>query len=749
MDTLFAERPHFFEGQYLGADDLRSLLDYLREQDARQRLAGRSWGVLSGIEIVQSADPAGAIQYSLTPGVALDGHGRLIAVLAPTRLDAALFALQPSGLVNVWLRHQEASAGGVRPGFEVCNAVDAYTRVSEGFVIEVGLRNTLAQRESGVELSGVVFADARDAPGTSLPGQPVALDGSVAAQLFPNDDEVSRWLIPIGRVPWQQGAPGTFTAADDTAKKLSLIFRRQAGVFAESIIGAGGLLRLRARWTERAVGMSNDQLAAQQTPREQDLIPCHARIEPSEAIWLEEHTRLTGDLRLFGQRVEWQAAGGTDYANQGVVLALRRAPLANALNGEDLQLLLGAPVLGPNRLVIGQGTLQAAPVDPCRPDFDFVPGVVVQQDAKVGIGTEDTALAHPLTIRPDGAEGQALALQSAAGTVLWQINTVPGAPGFNITQSDATLSNLFIAPGGNVGIGTSVPEAKLDVRNVPAPQGNALGAGKWLQVGDGDDFGRMWLQYGSQLAPLMVLSDLDDASRIQFQQVGAGTEEAPQFQSWIGQARSGSPDLALSGGRVGIGTFTPQRLLHVEDEVHSGGVGSGFSFSSRNAAFVNVPAAGERWVLYADGGVARLWSGTDKLAVDASGRVGIGTTAPTESLDVRGNVRLGGVLPYFAVGATDNQRMLSGRVVEAGNSAGNGWFSLRTGTGLYQVTFSIPFDIIPVVTATLVDPLADDNLICLRGVSQTGFTVVIRDIDGGGTDAQDSAFNFIALGPRL
>ena len=230
MDTLFAERPHFFEGQYLGADDLRSLLDYLREQDARQRLAGRSWGVLSGIEIVQSADPAGAIQYMLTPGVALDGHGRLIAVLAPTRLDAALFALQPSGLVNVWLRHQEASAGGVRPGFEVCNSVDAYTRVSEGFVIEVGLRNTLAQRESGVELSGVLFADARDAPGTSLPGQPIAMDGSVAAQLFPNDDEVSRWLIPIGRVPWQQGAPGSFIAADDTAKKLSLIFRRQAGV---------------------------------------------------------------------------------------------------------------------------------------------------------------------------------------------------------------------------------------------------------------------------------------------------------------------------------------------------------------------------------------------------------------------------------------------------------------------------------------------------------------------------------------
>lgn len=753
MDTLFAERPHFFEGQYLGAADLRVLLDYLREQSARQRLAGRSWGVMSGIEIVQGSDPAGALTYTLTPGVAIDGHGRLIAVLSPTPLDAALFAQQPTGLVNVWLRHQEASAGGVRPGFEVCDATDAYSRVSEGFVIEVGLRTLLAQRESGVEVSGVVFADAREAPGSALPGQPLALDGSVAAQLFPNDEEVTRWLIPIGRVPWQQGVPGQFTVSDDTTRKLSMIFRRQAGVFAESVIASGGLLRLRARWTEREAGKTNDQLAALAALREQDLIPCHGRIEPSEAIWLEEHTRLTGDLRLFGQRIEWQAAGGTDYANQGVVLGMRRAPQPNGLNGQDLQVLLGAAVDGPNRLVIGQATLQGAPADPCRPDFDFGAGVVVQSDAKVGIGTADTALAHPLTLRPSGAQGQALALQSVAGAVLWQINTVPGPAGFNIAQADAAQSNLFIAPAGDIGIGTSAPEAKLDIRGVPAPQGNPLGSGKWLQVGDGDDAGRVWLQYGAQLAPLLVLSDLDDASRVQFQQTGSGTESAPQFQSWIGQARSGSPDLALSGGSVGIGTLTPQRLLHVEGaEVHSGGSGAGFSFSSRNAGFVNIPAAGERWVLYADAGVARLWSGTDKLGIDASGRLGVGTTAPTERLDVRGNVRLGDTLPYFAVGAPENQRLVSGTVPAAGITPTPTWTAIHVnGTGLYQVVFAVPFQATPVVTATLVDPPADDNLICLRAVSAFGFTVVIRDLDPSATDsssAQDSSFNFIALGPR-
>src|SRR6476646_5912505 len=109
----------------------------------------------------------------------------------------------------------------------------------------------------------------------------------------------------------------------------------------------------------------------------------------------------------------------------------------------------------------------------------------------------------------------------------------------------------------------------------------------------------------------MVMSDLDDPPRLQFQQIGNAQENAPQFQSWIGHARQLSADIAMMGGNVGVGTVTINRSLHVEgSEVHSGGGGGGFSFANRTTGnFVEAPANGERWVLYAQNGTARLWSG--------------------------------------------------------------------------------------------------------------------------------------------
>jgi hypothetical protein len=436
---------------------------------------------------------------------------------------------------------------------------------------------------------------------------------------------------------------------------------------------------MRPRWSARQAGVSTDQICAASAITEADLVMCDGELTFREMIWLEGNARFRGDARLYGKRLEFQEQAGTDYLNGGVPLVLRRRPDKNEHDGFDLQVLLGTPqgADGPTRLTIGSAAVQGT--DPCAVDLQFTPGVYVQHDAKVGIGTTDSLLTLPLTIRATGANGDLIGFETATGDIAWQMNFGPNTNGLNFTEDDPAETRVFLETGGNVGIGTLDPEAKLDIRGVPSPQGNALGGNKWFQIGDGGDSGRIWMQYGDQLAPLIVLSDLDDPPRIQFQQIGNALETGPQFLSTIGHSRSGSSDISIMGGSVGVGT-----------------------------------------------------------------------TAPVERLDVRGNIKLGANGDFFSVGCPDNLRMIAGRVSSGGGlQSGSGYSAVKLSEGRYQITYSVAFSSTPIVVVTLVDPTLEDNMVCVLSSSSTGFTVSSMDYDPpGDADPQDSAFNFIALGPR-
>ena len=463
MSTVFAERPHYFEGQYLGAADLEALATYLRELHARHALGAHTCGIVAGIDLVGIASPNGDTQYFLTPGVAVDGYGRTIVVAEPYSLSAALFTSLGSGLVPLWIRYDEQPGGGVRRGFGVCDATDAYQRVSEAFVVEVGARATVSSRESGVSVGDRAFADAREALGWYLEQQPLAPDATVAPQLLPVEGDPSLWLIPVGCVPWQQGAPGQLLAPTEASRKQSRVLRRQAGVVAESVIAGDGLLRLRTRWLPRSATLSVEEVCNAVRPTEKDLIVCDDHLEFREPIWIEAHTRFLGDARLYGRRLEFQAAAGTDYVGGAPVTALRRVDAA----ATELQVLLGksADPNSPTRLVIGVSAATNTN-KPCELDFDFAPRVVVQEDGKVGIGTATApvpALAQPLTIRAD-AQGGALALQTSAGAASWQMRLAANNAGLAFRHGNPATSQVYLGNGGGVGIGTEAPGGLLDVR---------------------------------------------------------------------------------------------------------------------------------------------------------------------------------------------------------------------------------------------------------------------------------------------
>lgn len=78
-------RVHYRERQRLSAADLRLEQDYRLALGGRHDLAHHDWGIVRGLRL--TADGSGG--HVLTPGVAVDGHGREIVVAQPLRVDLA------------------------------------------------------------------------------------------------------------------------------------------------------------------------------------------------------------------------------------------------------------------------------------------------------------------------------------------------------------------------------------------------------------------------------------------------------------------------------------------------------------------------------------------------------------------------------------------------------------------------------------------------------------------------------------
>lgn len=470
-------RPRFYEGQYLGADDLSTIVDYTRTEQARHALGGHTWGIAIGLQLTEKAAPGAPnrVEVTLQPGFAWDGFARPIANGRPTRVSEALFASIPFApaldgpggtgrLVEVWVAYDETQSGNPQPGFETCATDDQHARIGETFRFVIG-QQPAAQQRSQVRI-GTNTLDAVNALSTFVGGAPPLYDTSVPHQAFPFDGRPPRWLIPIGYVRWIAGnqALGYFASrglnAGDHADARIRAFRRYIGTVGERIEAADGAIVLHGRGADPlAPNMFANLMGSATNPA--DLL--------RDLVWVEGRLRVVGDAKLAGGDLLFRYGDGLD---QGVpfYIARRGDDPPNPLTAiRELQIAIGPTGDPKNRLIVGP---EVPPVAPAT-EPSVAPHLVVVSSGDVGIGRRDpetrlnvvgermrlqnvtTPTAKKIDLR---TVGTGVGLESPTDTV--SIAGLGSAP----TRNQVLINPGSAGPAGRVGVRVAAPKHDVDVK---------------------------------------------------------------------------------------------------------------------------------------------------------------------------------------------------------------------------------------------------------------------------------------------
>jgi hypothetical protein len=188
---------------------------------------------------------------------------------------------------------------------------------------------------------------------------------------------------------------------------------------------------------------------------------------------------------------------------------------------------------------------------------------------------------------------------------------------------DDTTEVLAILNNGNVGIGTSSPDGKLHVAGSATVTSQPNVAAK-IGVGITSD--------------LLLGSINGNAPFI-------GSEGAYPLLFFVNAAERMRID---SSGNVGIGTTSPGALLDVAGNINVGASGNkNYRISTDTTAFFLFDRTNSRYPFKIEAGAY-----DNALVIGSSGNVGIGTTAPSTTLDVSGTARATQGMPIITEAGT-------------------------------------------------------------------------------------------------
>jgi hypothetical protein len=148
-DPAALERPRYFAGQVITAEDLTQEQVYFREKLRRHNRLLHGWGVICGLDVGE----AEGCSVKVSAGYAIDPTGDEIVVPEPVHVDVC--AESPAGEGGTGYLAVRYLAEATRP---VAHGDTQYTRTRDGF--ELGVLKELPRTgKSWVVLAGVTVTD--------------------------------------------------------------------------------------------------------------------------------------------------------------------------------------------------------------------------------------------------------------------------------------------------------------------------------------------------------------------------------------------------------------------------------------------------------------------------------------------------------------------------------------------------------------------------------------------------------------
>jgi hypothetical protein len=467
------ERVNYFERQYLSWKDLKLDQNYHMEMRRRQELSQHLWGIVFGLQILQDKVSG---EWALQPGMAVDAYGREVYVPAVEALDTSAIANYLAGqglpaLVKVWLAYDPEKSTPPAPGWQVCGAGTQYTRVDEGFQI-------LYKNVQDVFPKG-------DDPST---WPPVYLD-------LPDDPKANPWPVYLGTVIWDvdpSNPPNpiiTNVVSPDPADKRA---RRYIDIVAAEILGPVNRIKMKS-----ADLSAPDPLPSDPTK------PGYAGIAVEILGSLTVDRNATTDVLITksGHLVTASPDGGL-YLDSGPPSATNKAGVwfvSDTTLGDDsastnlMRLTdkgnLGIGNFSPVSLLEIAGDIAIDQMPAAGPKVLPAGGTMVWNDgtylrlnenldnsqlvaavhtpvllASQFIGASTTTPDRPLTVQGTGPNQELVSFQDPGGITRWHMNEhLNGVSALNFVETGVADGRLFLQAGGNTGIGTVTPRARLDV----------------------------------------------------------------------------------------------------------------------------------------------------------------------------------------------------------------------------------------------------------------------------------------------